>query len=349
MNNEKAAFELNTCIKSINCIGNLKSTNFSVKEYPSVKNISHKEQSNEIFGEVESISYRKELSHSNILTKEQLNNFRTVLCNDHLNSNCLDPETCFYSHCTAWQRRNPTKYKYSSTICPDIDFSRKGAKGRMSLNCRCRKGRCCEFAHTKEEELYHPDTYKTKKCNTFPNCKRYYCPFIHDNETNLLNINEQGLKEKIGNSIIPITFENEKSNNEKSRIMDIFSPDFKLEFKRTKEVKIGELKQELLMKLVNCQKLVLEEKYSSAQNVAEDFISMITFLCKSYFLPEILSYSSNPKLNNSHHEFVNPEKIANHFNNNHMKDVFNFSFDFKHFLRDEELKRNHLSGDYSTH
>ncbi|CUV06172.1 unnamed protein product [Cryptosporidium hominis] len=345
MNNAKTAFELNTCIETVNCISNQKSINCYLKDGPSVINISYKEPLSEKMDEIKAKSYRKEFSRSNILTKEQLNNFRTVLCNDHLNSNCLDPETCFYSHCTAWQRRNPTKYKYSSNICPDIEFSRKGTKGRMSLNCRCKKGKFCEFAHTKEEELYHPDAYKTKKCNTFPNCKRFYCPFIHDSETNLINFNEKNLKEKISNDMIPIISKNEKSDEKK--IMNIFSPYSQDKFKRTREINFGELKHELLIKLVNCQKLVLEEKYSSAQNLAEDFTSMITYLCRSCFLPEI--FSTNSKLSNFQHEFLYPENITNQLNNNHMKDVFNFSFDFKHFLKDEELKRNYLLEDLFTH
>ncbi|KAK9172567.1 hypothetical protein CmeUKMEL1_13720 [Cryptosporidium meleagridis] len=344
MNNAKTVFELNTCIESVNCNSNQKSINCHLKDGRSVIDISDKEPLNEKIDENKAKLYRKEFSRSNMLTKEQLNNFRTVLCNDHLNSNCLDPETCFYSHCTAWQRRNPTKYKYSSNICPDIEFSRKGTKGRMTLNCRCKKGKFCEFAHTKEEELYHPDAYKTKKCNTFPNCKRFYCPFIHDNEKNLINFNEK--KEKTSYDMIPIISKNEKSD-EKSRIMNIFSPYSQDKFKRTKEINFGELKQELLIKLVNCQKLVLEEKYSSAQNLAEDFTSMITYFCRSCFLPEI--FSANSKLSNFQHESLYPENFTSQFNNNHMKDVFNFSFDFKHCLKDEELKRNYLLEDLFTH
>ncbi|OII75349.1 ZF-CCCH zinc finger domain-containing protein [Cryptosporidium ubiquitum] len=339
MNNARTVFELNGHDESTHCAGNQKSKNPLVKDDRSIINASHKEPSNEKFDEIKDKPCRKEFYYSNVLTKEQLNNFRTVLCNDHLNSNCIDPETCFNSHCTAWQRRNPTKYKYSSTICPDIDFSRKGAKGRMSLNCRCRKGKYCEFAHTKEEELYHPDTYKTKKCNAFPNCKRFYCPFIHEIEKNL--------KEKINSNIIPSISENEKSN-EKSRMMEIFCPDSQNEFKRISEVNIGELKQELLMKLVNCQKFVLEEKYSSAQNIAEDFISMIKSLCRSYFLPGIFSVSSNSNIINSECEFLYTEKMTDNASNNHMKDAFHFSLNLNHFLKDEELKRNCSLGDLFT-
>lgn len=59
----------------------------------------------------------------------------------------------------------------------------------------------CMFAHSKEEELYHPSMYKTvsffpqcvashqqcafllqRLCNSYPSCTRYYCPFAHSEE-----------------------------------------------------------------------------------------------------------------------------------------------------------------------
>lgn len=331
MNNAKVVLESNTH-NEFKRIGNQKSKNSFIEDDSSIVNVLSKDSFNEKSDEIKDKFYKKESHYSYVLTKDQLNNFRTVLCNDHLNSNCMDPETCFNSHCTAWQRRNPTKYKYSSLICPDIDFSRKGAKGRMSLNCRCRKGKYCEFAHTKEEELYHPDNYKTRKCNAFPKCKRFYCPFIH---------NENNLKENIENNIVPITSKNEKNEN---RMMEIFNQSSQYKSKRVGEVNNGELKQELLMKLVDCQKLVLEEKYLSAQDIAEDFTSMIKSLCKNYFLPEIISAGSKSNVAGSNDGVLYPEKINDNFDNNHVKDVFHFSFDFKKFLKDD-LKRNYSLGD----
>lgn len=49
----------------------------------------------------------------------------------------------------------------------------------MCLVRHCNRGRHCTFAHSKEEELYHPLTYKTRLCSVFPLCGRHYCPFAH--------------------------------------------------------------------------------------------------------------------------------------------------------------------------
>lgn len=334
MNYVKTPFELETSIVSTQCVGSQNSRCLMAKDDRALIDISYKEPENENLDEIRAKPHGREFSQSNVLTKEELNNFRTLLCNDHINSKCPDPESCFNSHCTAWQRRNPTKYKYSSTICPDIDFSRKGAKGRMSLNCRCRKGKYCEFAHTKEEELYHPDAYKTKKCNAFPNCKRFYCPFIHDCEASSLNSAKNNLKseDKITH-VIP----KDEISTDVSRMTEKFYPDPQYQMQGAVNTNISGLKQELLIKLVYCQKFVLEEKYSYAQNIAEDFISLLASLCKGYFIPRNTPQSLNSSITNHHNEFLNPEKMVDHLNNHHMRNAFHFSFDFKNFF-DEELK-----------
>lgn len=49
----------------------------------------------------------------------------------------------------------------------------------MKVTNQCKTGRRCEFAHTKEEQMYHPVIYKTKICREWPNCTKYFCPFAH--------------------------------------------------------------------------------------------------------------------------------------------------------------------------
>lgn len=111
------------------------------------------------------------------LTREQLAEFRTHICEQHKNGNCVHPDRCPDSHCQTWQRRNPYRFVYASVMCPNIEFVRKGNK--MSLIGRCTRGRVCNYAHSKEEELYHPTMYKTKLCKAYPRCSRYFCPFAH--------------------------------------------------------------------------------------------------------------------------------------------------------------------------
>lgn len=121
-------------------------------------------------------SSRSSIMHVNLVDAD-LAVFRTKVCEQHRKGNCHDSDRCPHSHCQTWQRRNPTQYTYSSKLCPEIEFVKKG--NRMTLVRRCSRGRGCTFAHSKEEELYHPSMYKTKMCNSHPNCTRYFCPFAH--------------------------------------------------------------------------------------------------------------------------------------------------------------------------
>ncbi|CAI9100498.1 OLC1v1037614C1 [Oldenlandia corymbosa var. corymbosa] len=65
------------------------------------------------------------------------------------------------------RRRDPRKYHYSGTACPDF---RKGS---------CRKGDACEFAHGVFECWLHPARYRTQPCKDGMNCKRRVCFFAH--------------------------------------------------------------------------------------------------------------------------------------------------------------------------
>ncbi|CAN4096442.1 unnamed protein product [Withania somnifera] len=58
------------------------------------------------------------------------------------------------------RRRDPRKYHYSGTACPDF---RKGS---------CNKGDACEFAHGVFECWLHPLRYRTQPCKDGGNCKR---------------------------------------------------------------------------------------------------------------------------------------------------------------------------------
>lgn len=115
-----------------------------------------------------------------LLTIYELYVFRTVVCSSHLQGKCKNSDSCPFSHCLTWQRRNPNDHYYSPKLCPEICFVKSNEK--MNLIRRCKKGKLCTFAHSKEEQLYHPLMYKTKECSLYPNCNRYYCPFSHGAE-----------------------------------------------------------------------------------------------------------------------------------------------------------------------
>ncbi|KAI5647970.1 hypothetical protein M9H77_33975 [Catharanthus roseus] len=65
------------------------------------------------------------------------------------------------------RRRDPRKYHYSGTGCPDF---RKGG---------CKKGDSCEFAHGVFECWLHPARYRTQPCKDGTHCRRRVCFFAH--------------------------------------------------------------------------------------------------------------------------------------------------------------------------
>ena len=65
------------------------------------------------------------------------------------------------------RRRDPRKYSYSGTACPDF---RKGG---------CVKGDSCEFGHGVFECWLHPARYRTQPCKDGGNCRRRVCFFAH--------------------------------------------------------------------------------------------------------------------------------------------------------------------------
>lgn len=66
------------------------------------------------------------------------------------------------------RRRDPRKYHYSCTQCPDF---KKGG---------CRRGDMCEYAHGVFESWLHPAQYRTRICKDGPNCNRRVCFFAHN-------------------------------------------------------------------------------------------------------------------------------------------------------------------------
>lgn len=65
------------------------------------------------------------------------------------------------------RRRDPRRFHYSGTACPDF---RKGT---------CRRGDACEFAHGVFECWLHPARYRTQPCKDGRSCKRRVCFFAH--------------------------------------------------------------------------------------------------------------------------------------------------------------------------
>ncbi|UKK01808.2 hypothetical protein MACK_001161 [Theileria orientalis] len=131
-------------------------------------------------GELRTPKPSKSESEHVCLSGKDLEEFRTRQCPLYAKGMCLNSSKCSLSHSETWPRRNPVLFKYDYKLCPNIQFSRHDNK--MQLHGKCSFGRRCRFSHSKEEQLYHPELYKTRYCLNFPNCKGYYCPFAHSKE-----------------------------------------------------------------------------------------------------------------------------------------------------------------------
>ncbi|GFP82870.1 zinc finger CCCH domain-containing protein 20 [Phtheirospermum japonicum] len=68
------------------------------------------------------------------------------------------------------RRRDPRRYHYSGSACPDY---RRGA---------CRRGDACEYAHGVFECWLHPARYRTQPCKDGTHCRRRICFFAHTPE-----------------------------------------------------------------------------------------------------------------------------------------------------------------------
>ncbi|XP_047178267.1 zinc finger CCCH domain-containing protein 23-like [Vigna umbellata] len=78
---------------------------------------------------------------------------------------------CPYAHpAEKARRRDPRKFLYSATACPDY---RKG---------NCKRGDTCQFAHGVFECWLHPSRYRTHLCKDGTNCRRRVCFFAHTND-----------------------------------------------------------------------------------------------------------------------------------------------------------------------
>ncbi|KAF8393734.1 hypothetical protein HHK36_019932 [Tetracentron sinense] len=68
------------------------------------------------------------------------------------------------------RRRDPRKFHYSGTACPDF------------RNGNCERGDLCEFAHGVFECWLHPARYRTQPCKDGTSCRRRVCFFAHTPE-----------------------------------------------------------------------------------------------------------------------------------------------------------------------
>ncbi|XP_077299258.1 RING finger protein unk isoform X2 [Arctopsyche grandis] len=91
---------------------------------------------------------------------------------------CRQGYACPQYHNSKDKRRSPRKYKYRSTPCPNVKHGEEwGEPGN------CDSGDNCSYCHTRTEQQFHPEIYKSTKCNDVQQagyCPRgVFCAFAH--------------------------------------------------------------------------------------------------------------------------------------------------------------------------
>ncbi|XP_066917265.1 RING finger protein unkempt-like isoform X2 [Clytia hemisphaerica] len=91
---------------------------------------------------------------------------------------CRQGYACPQYHNNRDRRRSPKKYKYRSTPCPNVKHS-----DEWGDPAACENGDSCGYCHTRTEQQFHPEIYKSTKCNDMQQtgqCPRGpFCAFAH--------------------------------------------------------------------------------------------------------------------------------------------------------------------------
>ncbi|XP_072456426.1 putative E3 ubiquitin-protein ligase UNKL isoform X6 [Notamacropus eugenii] len=91
---------------------------------------------------------------------------------------CRQGYACPHYHNSRDRRRNPRKFKYRSTPCPSVKHGDEW--GEPS---KCESGDNCQYCHSRTEQQFHPEIYKSTKCNDMRQtgyCPRGpFCAFAH--------------------------------------------------------------------------------------------------------------------------------------------------------------------------
>ncbi|XP_022093640.1 putative E3 ubiquitin-protein ligase UNKL isoform X2 [Acanthaster planci] len=106
-----------------------------------------------------------------------LTNYKTDLCKRPPRL-CRQGYACPYYHNSRDRRRSPRKFRYRSTPCPNVKLTDEWGEPE-----NCEQGDQCPYCHTRTEQQFHPEIYKSTKCNDMQqtgNCPRGpFCAFAH--------------------------------------------------------------------------------------------------------------------------------------------------------------------------
>ncbi|CAG7819741.1 unnamed protein product [Allacma fusca] len=101
---------------------------------------------------------------------------------------CQKGYACPQYHNIRDRRRSPKKHKYRSTPCPNVKHGDEWGEPTA-----CEDGDDCPYCHTRTEQQFHPEIYKSSKCHdVFSNqyCPRGpFCAFAHADQEMSINRN----------------------------------------------------------------------------------------------------------------------------------------------------------------
>lgn len=164
-------------------------------------------------------------------TQYVLYNYKTEQCRRPPRL-CRQGFACPQYHNSRDRRRNPSIHKYRSTPCPQVkqvSAQTKIVQVYFSNNYRwrlkgddwlepsvCEQGDACKYCHSRTEQQFHPEIYKSSKCNdmiTSGYCPRGpFCAFAHvDNELKQQRAHSTNSESSSGGGIGPaetLTLEN---------------------------------------------------------------------------------------------------------------------------------------------
>ncbi|XP_069510846.1 RING finger protein unkempt homolog isoform X2 [Ambystoma mexicanum] len=110
-----------------------------------------------------------------------LGNYKTEQCKKPPRL-CRQGYACPYYHNSKDRRRGPRKHKYRSSPCPSVKHG-----DEWGDPSKCDHGDGCQYCHTRTEQQFHPEIYKSTKCNDMQqsgSCPRGpFCAFAHVEQT----------------------------------------------------------------------------------------------------------------------------------------------------------------------
>ncbi|XP_045849893.1 putative E3 ubiquitin-protein ligase UNKL isoform X2 [Meles meles] len=91
---------------------------------------------------------------------------------------CRQGYACPHYHNGRDRRRDPRRFQYRSTPCPSVKHGDEWGEP-----ARCDGGDSCRYCHSRAEQQFHPEIYKSTKCNDMRQtgyCPRGpFCAFAH--------------------------------------------------------------------------------------------------------------------------------------------------------------------------